>query len=72
MDTDSKDGEQLLTYGEVADLLGYSKGTVQNKVADGDLPFPKVKLSERTVRFRRSDVLAWIDERAEAAEHPAA
>lgn len=72
MDSDRKQSERLLTYGEVGQMLGYSKGTVENKVADGDLPFTKIKLSERAVRFRRSEVLEWIDDRAAESDTSAA
>lgn len=52
---------RLLTYSEVGEMLGYTENTVRKKVSAGELPFEKVKLTERAVRFREADVEAWIE-----------
>lgn len=69
MAQDGKSSGRLLTYRQVANRLGYSVGTVRNKVADGELPLTKIKLADGrqgAVRFAESEVEAWIEERAEA------
>lgn len=68
MATDNNEsGKRLLRYGEVAEKLGYSPGTVRNKVSSGELPFTPIKLNDHTVRFRESEVDRWIEERAAAS-----
>jgi hypothetical protein len=41
--------------------LGLAPGFLANKRADGDGP-PFFRLGRRTVRYRRSSVLAWVAE----------
>jgi predicted DNA-binding transcriptional regulator AlpA len=41
--------------------LGLQRGFLANKRADGDGP-PFFRLGRRTVRYRRSAVLAWVAE----------
>lgn len=49
----------LMTVPEVADYLGYTEGTIYQKVSRGEIPF--VKLG-RSVRFRRSEIDEWVDD----------
>jgi predicted DNA-binding transcriptional regulator AlpA len=51
----------LLTEKEVAALLGYSTKRLQAARVSGDLGIPFVQLSARAIRYRKSDVDAWID-----------
>jgi len=51
----------LLTEKEVADLLGYSTKRLQAARVSGDLGIPFIQLSARAIRYRKSDVDAWID-----------
>jgi excisionase family DNA binding protein len=60
--------DQLLTARQAASMLGYAEGTVRNKAAAGEIP--KVKLG-RALRFRRSEIEAWIDEQEASAAAPA-
>ena len=53
--------DRLLRAREVADLLGLSPATVLDWFEDGRLP--GFKLSSRAVRFRESEVMAWLEER---------
>jgi excisionase family DNA binding protein len=53
--------DRLLKAREVAELLGLSPATVLDWFESGRLP--GFKLSSRAVRFRESEVLAWLDER---------
>ena len=49
------EGQDLIDKPAVASLLGVSVRTVDSLMARGKIPY--FKLSERCVRFRRSDVL---------------
>lgn len=51
----------LLTVAEVAQLTGFSEGTLRHWISEGRIPV--IRISARCVRFRRSDVDAWIAER---------
>jgi excisionase family DNA binding protein len=51
--------EQLLTAREVAGLLGLSTSTVLDWWEAGKLP--GFRLNGRVVRFRRDEILAWLE-----------
>jgi excisionase family DNA binding protein len=53
--------DRLLRAREVAELLGLSPSTVLDWFESGRLP--GFKLSSRAVRFRESEVLAWLEDR---------
>jgi excisionase family DNA binding protein len=50
--------EPLLTARQLGDLLGYSAGTVLDKFEVGQLP--GYKLPGGAVRFRASEIEAWL------------
>lgn len=50
--------EVLLTYAETAELLGVKRVTLYSMVSRHELPH--VRLGPRLVRFRRSELAAWI------------
>jgi predicted DNA-binding transcriptional regulator AlpA len=52
--------EQLLTAREVAAFIGVNEKRVY------ELGIPAIRISERSLRWRRTDVLQWIEERREA------
>jgi excisionase family DNA binding protein len=52
--------ERLLTARELADVLGFTAGTVLDQFERGDLP--GFKLPNGAVRFRASEIEAWLDE----------
>jgi predicted DNA-binding transcriptional regulator AlpA len=53
------DPEQLLRENEAAALLGYSVRALQNwRIRGGGPAF--VKVSARSVRYRRVDLIAWV------------
>jgi excisionase family DNA binding protein len=52
--------ERLLTARELADLLGFQAGTVVDWAEAGTVP--AFKIGGR-LRFRESEVLAWLEER---------
>ena len=56
--------DRLLRAPEAARYLGYSTGTVRNMASDGTLP--SVKLPTGGLRFRLSELQAWV------AGHPKA
>jgi predicted DNA-binding transcriptional regulator AlpA len=49
--------ERLLTAGEVAEVLGVPRKRVYA------LPLPRYMLSEKCVRYRWSDLAAWLESR---------
>lgn len=52
---------RLLKISEVSKILGISKRTVYNYVKEGKLPC--VKLSNRALRFRETDLMKLISEK---------
>ena len=51
----------FLTYADLMKLTGIrSRTTIFKRVQRGDFP-PPLELSHGVVRFRKSEVLAWID-----------
>lgn len=53
--------EPLMKVPEVAEYLGLAESTVRNKVQAGEIPYKKVG---RSVRFRRAEIDAWIEEQS--------
>jgi excisionase family DNA binding protein len=51
---------ELLTIAEVSTMLNLGKRTVCRWAAEGKMPQP-VRLARRAVRWRRADLLDWID-----------
>jgi len=51
--------ERLLTTRDVADLLGLSPEAVLRRWRAGELP--GFRLSTKVLRFRESEVLAWLE-----------
>ena len=51
--------EQLLTAREVAAFIGVHEKRVY------ELGIPAIRISERSLRWKRRDVLQWIEERRE-------
>lgn len=52
---------ELLSRGEVAQILGVSRNTVLRMVDRGELP--AIRVGERLIRCRRSDIEAWLASR---------
>jgi excisionase family DNA binding protein len=58
------DGDRLLlNIEEVSHLTGLSVGTLYHWISEKKIPV--VRFSSRCVRFRRSDIETWIDERVQ-------
>lgn len=55
--------ENYLTYKEVAEMLKYSKRTVEYWVSANKIPFIKIGNNNSGVRFARSEVEKWIESR---------
>jgi excisionase family DNA binding protein len=53
-----------MTEAAVARLLAVSLSTVKRLRASGEGP-PAIKVGKRAIRYRRSDVEAWLRRRAE-------
>lgn len=64
--TDTRENDALLTPGEVARLLRlntkaiYSLTRTRGRVR-ADAPLPVVRLHRKALRFRKRDVLEWIE-----------
>ena len=58
----STDQDVLLTRREVERRTGLSRSTLYRKMRDGSFPVP-LKISERAVRWRESDIRAYVDSR---------
>ena len=58
----TNDLDQLLTEKEAAELICYTQRALQNWRVRGGGP-KYVKVSARSIRYQRRDVLAWIDAR---------
>jgi excisionase family DNA binding protein len=56
-----KGDRTMLSYAEVASLLGVPVGTVYGWVHNRAIPH--VRLGPRLVRFARADVDAWLEQR---------
>jgi hypothetical protein len=59
-DLDRNNLPAYLTYADLTGLLRCSRRSLERKVSAGLLARP-VALSRRMVRFRRADVLAYLD-----------
>ena len=60
--------DRLLDVNEVAELLQLAPGSVYHFVSQGRLPC--VRLSARCLRFRRSDIDAWVAARVNHPDAP--
>lgn len=56
----SRAGPRLVRLAEVCHTVGLSRSTIYKRVADGSFPAP-VRVSLRSVRWRDSELSAWID-----------
>ena len=56
------DQDVLLTRPEVERRTGLSRSTIYRKMRDGTFPVP-LKVSDRAVRWRESDIRAYVDSR---------
>jgi excisionase family DNA binding protein len=55
-------GDHLINVREVAEYIGMAVGSVYHLVSEGRIPC--IHLSARCLRFRRSDIDAWINAKA--------
>ena len=58
----STDQDVLLTRPEVERRTGLSRSTLYRKMRDGTFPMP-LKVSARAVRWRESEIRAYVDSR---------
>ena len=59
-------GIELLTEAQTAAIMHVAQGTLRNARATGSLDLPFIKLTPTKrgkVRYRQSDVVAWIEAR---------
>lgn len=57
--------DRLLKPKAAADYLGLAEGTVRNKASAGEIPYKKVGSA---LRFRKSELDAWIEAETEKAK----
>ena len=67
--------ERLLRRREVEDITGLSRSTIYRMVKTGQFP-PPVRVGPKAVRWRLSDIIAWLESRPLARKqtwspHPA-
>lgn len=55
--------DKLLTAEQVAEMLGFTVGTIYNLVSQGRIPY--IKLSKRALRFRADEIDKWIKEKSQ-------
>ncbi len=55
--------DRLLTTRQVADYLGLSPETVLRRYRGGELP--GIRLASNVLRFRESELEAWLDARTD-------
>jgi excisionase family DNA binding protein len=60
---DEFDEDRLMDVNDVAKLLGLAPGTIYHLVSQGRIPF--IRLSARCLKFRRSDILPWIERKSQ-------
>jgi excisionase family DNA binding protein len=59
MSEEQKHHREMLTYSEVSELLGVPVATLYSWVYMKRIPF--LRLSGRTIRFRRTELNDWLD-----------
>lgn len=62
------DRQPLIKLPEVTQLLAVSRGTVLTPVRRGELPAIRIA---RSLRFRRADIVAYVDRHRTGAESAA-
>ena len=70
MNVEAKTGaiERLMPIGAVVGAIGVSRVTIYQWTKTGAFPAP-IKLSERRIAWRESDVRRWIDSRPTPKAH---
>ena len=56
---------ELLSVKDVQELLNVSRSFIYTRMERGEFPKP-LKIGPRAVRWKRADVLAWIESQHEA------
>jgi prophage regulatory protein len=59
--------DRLLSVREVAAAVGITRSTIYARIAAGTFPAPR-RVGPGTVRWRESDIQAWIDALPSARE----
>ena len=57
--------DRLLRLGEVRTCTALSRSTIYRKIRDGSFPEP-LKIGDRAVRWRESEIEAWLAARPRA------
>ncbi len=62
----TKSGDRLLCLKEVIALTTYQRASIYRKMQDGSFP-KQVKIGARAVRWRESEIDAWVASHLRAA-----
>ena len=54
--------DRLLRHRDVERITGMSRASIYRLMQDGDFPRP-VKIGSTAVRWKQSDIVAWIESR---------
>lgn len=61
MDTVTGQGADLISIGEVAEILAVSKSTAARIAADKKVDFPKpFRLNAKTAKYSKTAVIEWL------------
>ena len=52
---------ELLTVKDIAKMLNLSKYAIYNMVANNSIPYIRVGKTNRSVRFDKNKIIAWIN-----------
>jgi predicted DNA-binding transcriptional regulator AlpA len=58
--------KEYLSQAEAAEFLGFHANTMVKLAGTGDGP-PRIKIGPRLVRYRRAELVAWMESRKEVA-----
>jgi predicted DNA-binding transcriptional regulator AlpA len=61
--------DDLLTTAELAAMLGLSPHTIHQRRYRGDSLPRSISISANVIRYRRSEIEAWLEEHTDQPEH---
>jgi len=53
---------------EAAELLGLSENTISRYLNYADNPLPSYKISDKTIRIRKDELIKWVEEKFKRGE----
>lgn len=55
------ENEEIITTKDVAQILGIKPATLYGWIFRKKVPFPMYKLNERCIRFKKADILDYLE-----------